>query len=323
MTTPATEFAAVNKLRFGAPVHTDDGELGSLAYVAVDAQSQALTALGVKFGIFGREYMVPIDQLGEATPQTIRLKLTHAQVEQIKEKPDGSVLKGGTAVTLNGKRIGKLAQLTTNAQTHRLRHLVVDRAFGPAVLAPARAISKIESRQVDLTMPGMTAEQLTPYRDDGELLEEIRVAIEKVPRLSVDLPGMDIRVIDGVVWLEGHCASDLSRRLTFECVQGIHGIGELINHLISDQALAAQVSATLAHNPRTASQRIGVYPRLGHVFLRGRVTTNEAHVAAGEVAKTVPGVVDLRNELIVDPLTKEIPELAGVTNNEDLVPGGR
>ncbi len=250
MTTPATELADVNKFRFGGPVHTDDGELGSLAYVAADPQSQTLAALGVKFGLFGRDYMVPIDQLVEATPANIRLKLTRAQVEQVKEKPDGPALKDGTAVTLNGKRIGKLAQLTTNAQTHALRHLVVDRAFGPAVLAPARAISKIESRQVDLTMPGMTAEQLTPYRDDDELREEIRIAIEEAPRLSVDLPGMDIRVIDGVVWLEGHCASDLSRQLTFEQVQGIRGINELLNHLISDQALAARVSSTLAHAPR-------------------------------------------------------------------------
>lgn len=323
MTTPATELADVNKFRFGGPVHTDDGELGSLAYVAADPQSQTLAALGVKFGLFGRDHMVPIDQLVAATPENIRLKLTRAQVEQVKEKPDGPALKDGTPVTLNGKRIGKLAQLTTNAQTHALRHLVVDRAFGPAVLAPARAISKIESRQVDLTMAGMTAEQLTPYRDDDELREEIRIAIEEAPRLSVDLPGMDIRVIDGVVWLEGHCASDLSRQLTFERVQGIRGINELLNHLISDQALAARVSATLAHAPHTAGQRIGVYPRLGHVFLRGRVTSNDARIAAGEVAKAVPGVVDLHNELIVDPLTKVIPELAGVTNNEDLVPDGR
>lgn len=323
MTTPVTEFAAVNKFRFGAPVHTDDGELGSLAYIAADAQAQMVTAVGVKFGLFGRDYMVPIDQLASATPENIRLRLPREQVEQIKETPDGALLKDGTAVVLNGKRIGKLSQLTTNAETHVLRHLVVDRAFGPQVLAPARAISKIESRQVDLTMPGMSVEQLTPYRDDDELLEEVRVAIEEVPRLSVDLPGMDIHVIDGVVWLKGHCASDLSRRLTFERVQGIRGIGELLNHLISDQALASCVSSTLAHNPRTAGQRIGVYPRLGHVFLRGRVSTNDARVAAGEIGKAVPGVVDLHNELIVDPLTKVIPELAGVTNNEDLVPGGR
>src|SRR5262249_16423652 len=108
-----------------------------------------------------------------------------------------------------------------------------------------------------------------------------------------------------------------------ERVQGIRGIGELINHLISDQALAAKVSATLAHNPRTAGQRIGVDPRLGHVFLRGRGSTNDARVAAGEGAKPGPGGVDVDKELVVDPLTKVIPELAGVTNNEDLVPGGR
>jgi osmotically-inducible protein OsmY len=322
MSSPATEFAGVAKFRFGGPVHSDDGELGALEYVAADAASQTLTAIGVKFGFFGHKCLVPIAQVAEATPDDIRLRLSRADVEQSRDQPEGPVLTGGTAVNLNGKRIGRLAQLTTNQQTHVLRHLVVER-LGGEVLAPARAITKIDSRQVELSLPNVTAAQLTPYRPDEELREEIRTAIETVPRLRVDLPGMDIRAIDGVVWLRGHCASDLSRRMTFERVEGIHGIDELHNELISDQALAANISAALSHDPRTASERIGVYPSLGHVFLRGRVRSEAARAAAGEIARAIPGIVDLHNELIVDPLVKEIPELAGITNNEDLIPGGR
>jgi osmotically-inducible protein OsmY len=322
MSIPATEFAVVDKFRFGAPVHTDDGELGSLEYVAAAAASQTVTAIGVKFGFFGRKCLVPIAQVAEATPDEVRLRLTRAEVELSKEQPGGPVLDGGTVVTLNGKRLGKLVQLTSHHETHTLRHLVVDRLAGE-VLVPARLISKIEPRQMDLSTPGLAAAQLTPYRPDEELHEEIRLAIEEMPRLRVDLPGMDIRVLDGVVWLRGHCASDLSRRLTWERVQGIRGIDELHNELISDQGLAAAVSTALAHDPRTARELIGVYPRLGHVFLRGRVHTQAARTAAGEIARTVPNVIDLHNDLIVDPQANEIPELASVTNNEDLVPGGR
>lgn len=318
----ATEFAAVDKFRFGEAVYTDDGELGSLTYVAADVGSQTITAMGVKFGLFGRDYMVPIDQLVEATPESIHLRLTRAQVEQVKDKPAGPVLHGGTAVALNGKRIGKLVQLTTNRETHVLRHLTVDRGFSGEVLAPARTITQIEAHQVDLSIPGVSVDQLTPYRSDEELLEEVRMAIDEVPRLRVDLPGMDIRVIDGVVWLFGHTASGLSKRLAFERVQGIRGVAELLNHLISDQSLAAAVSAALARNSRTVGERIGVYPRLGHVYLRGRVRSEAARVAAGEIGKTVPGIVDLHNELIVDPEVRVIPDLAGVTNSEGLVPGG-
>jgi len=103
----------------------------------------------------------------------------------------------------------------------------------------------------------------------------------------------------------------------------MRGIDELHNELISDQGLAAAVSLALAHDPRTAHELIGVYPRLGHIFLRGRVHTEAARTAAGEIARTVPSVIDLHNDLIVNPRANEIPELASVTNNEDLVPGGR
>jgi osmotically-inducible protein OsmY len=327
MSIPATEFAVVDKFRFGGPVHSDDGELGSLEYVAADAASQTVTAIGVKFGLFGHglfghKHLVPIAQVAEATPEGIRLRLARADVEQSKDQPGNPVLSAGTGVTLNGKRIGKVVQLTANRETHVLRHLVVDRLSGE-VLAPARSISKIESHQVELSIPNVTDAQLTPYRPDDELHEEIRLAIDEVPRLRVDLPGMDIRVIDGVVWLRGHVASDLSRRLTWERVQGLHGIDELYNELISDQDLAAAVSIALAHDPRTTREHIGVYPSLGHVFLRGRVHADPARIAAGEIARAVPDVIDVHNDLIVDPRINEIPELAGVTNNEDLVPGGR
>jgi osmotically-inducible protein OsmY len=260
--------------------------------------------------------------VAEATPDNIRLCLTRADIEQCKDQPGEPVLTGRAGVTLNGKRLGRLVQLTSNHATHTLRHLVVDR-LGGEVLGPASAISAIELRQVELSIPDGAAAQLTPYRPDEELREEIRLAIEEVPRLRVDLPGMDIHVIDGVVWLRGHCASDLSRRLTWERVEGIRGIGELYNELISDQALAAAVSSALAHDARTARERIGVYPRLGHVFLRGRVRSEGARVAAGEIARMAPDVIDAHTVLIVDPQVSEIPELASVTNNEDLVPGGR
>jgi osmotically-inducible protein OsmY len=321
-----TTFAPVSKYRFGATVHTADGELGSLAYVVVDTASRAVTAIGVKLGLFGGEHLMPVGQVIEATPEDIRLALTREQVEQIKEKPAGpglTILKGGTTVTLNGKRLGRLTQLTTNRETQVLRHLVVDR-LGGEVLVSGRAITGIEGQLIAVALPGVRPDQLMPYRADDELHEEIREAIEEIPQLRVDLPGMDIRALDGVVWLRGHVASDLARRYMEERVQGIRGIDELHNELISDSQLAAAVSAALARDTRTLSEYgIGVYPRLGEVFLRGRVRSEAAREAAAQIARVVPGVKGLHNELGIDPSIEGIPEMAGVTNTEDLVPGGR
>ena len=72
----------------------------------------------------------------------------------------------------------------------------------------------------------------------------------------------------------------------------------------------------------TARERIGVYPALGHIHLRGRVHTGDARAAAYEVARGVPGVKDVENALLVDPNAEVIPIMAGITNEEDRVPGG-
>jgi osmotically-inducible protein OsmY/uncharacterized protein YrrD len=330
MSTPAasngarTEFAAVSKFRFGAAVHTEDGELGSLENVTVDPAGRTVTAMGVKFGLFGAKRLIPIQQVAEATQDDIHLRLTRAQVEQSKEAPAGGAIDRGTPGLLNGKRLGRLAQLTADRDTHALRHLVVDRGLGGEVVLSGRHIAGINQSGVAVDLPKKQPDQLTPYRRDDELHEEIRLAIEAVPRLRVDLPGMDIRVIDGVVWLRGHVASDLTRRLTQETIWHIRGIGELHNELISDTALAAAVSTALARDPATTGERgIGVYPRLGEVFLRGRVRSEAAIKEAMRVAGAVAGVKRLLTDLRVDPAVTGIPELAGVTNTEDLIPGGR
>ena len=151
----------------------------------------------------------------------------------------------------------------------------------------------------------------------------MREAIYDYARLRVDLPGIAIRVIDGVLWLQGHVSSDLNKRLVSDQIVNIRGLSEIHNDLIADNDLAADVAMALAKDPRTAQGNIGVYPALGHINLRGRVRTPEARRAAYEVTRSVPGVEDIENALIVDPNAEVIPVLAGVTNQEDRVPGGR
>ena len=100
-------------------------------------------------------------------------------------------------------------------------------------------------------------------------------------------------------------------------------MSEIHNDLIADNDLASDVAMALAKDPRTARSQIGVYPSLGRINLRGRAHTPVARQAAYEVARGVPGVEDIENALIVDPDAEVIPVLAGVTNQEDRVPGGR
>jgi osmotically-inducible protein OsmY len=322
MSAAGTAFADVQKFRFGATVHTEDGELGSLAWVAFDPTTSAVTAIGVKLGVFGGTHMAPIDRVVPATQDDIHVSLTRAELAQSKDAPDGAMVTHGTAVTLNNARAGKVAQVTVDTATHTLRHVMVDRGLGGEATLAARYISQLDTRQISAQNTEKKAAQLTAYRPDDELREDVRLAIEGTPKLRVDLPGMDIQAIDGVVWLQGSTASDLNRRLIEDVVRQVPGIDELHNDLYSDMDVAAAVSSALGHDPSTAREHIGVYPRLGEVALRGAVRLEQTRTKAEEIAATIPGVRTVRNELAVDPAAGLLQVLAGVTNEEDIVPGG-
>jgi osmotically-inducible protein OsmY len=322
ISTGGTAFAPVQKFRLGATVHTDDGELGSLAWVALDSAANTVTAMGVNLGLFGGTHMAPIDRVVAARQDDIDLSLTRAELAQSKDKPDGVVITRGTAVTLNGSRAGKVAQVTVDEETRTLRHIIVDRGLGGEATLPARYVTQLDSRQINAQNAEKSAARLTAYRPDDELREDVRLAIEGTPKLRVDLPGMDIQAIDGVVWLRGSTASDLNRRLIEDVVRQVPGIDELHNDLYSDMDVAAAVSSALGRDPTTARERIGVYPRLGEVALRGAARSEQARTRAEVIAAAIPGVRSVHNELAVDPTAEVLHVLAGVTNEEDMVPGG-
>ncbi|HEU5347956.1 MAG TPA: BON domain-containing protein [Ktedonobacterales bacterium] len=325
MQNSATEYATVSKYRFGVPVLTDDGEEGSLDSLIVDPAQCAITGIRVRFGLFGRElYTLPIAAIRHATPGRVELHTTREDLKRdYSAVTSVLLLTSHTRVMLANKSVGKLRQVTVNRETHVLRHLVVEHGLRSESLVPARGITAIEGRRITIGTSGDTvAPLLTPYRPDEEIYEEVRAAIYDYARLRVDLPGIGIHVIDGALWLQGHVSSDINKRLVQDQLVNIYGLSEIHNELIADTDLASAVAMALAKDPRTGPDRIGVYPALGHINLRGRVRTTEARTAAYEVTRGVPGVKDIENALIIDPNANVIPVLAGVTNQEDRVPGG-
>ena len=179
------------------------------------------------------------------------------------------------------------------------------------------------ARRIVPSAGGVPTGRLARSRADDELREDVYRRLRDCQLVRLDLPGITIHARDGIVWLRGHVSSDGKRRRADEVLRGLDGLVELHNELVTDTALAAAVAMALAYDPRTARQRIGVYPSLGVMRLRGIVRTPTAHAGAWEIAAAVPLVKQVVNELHVDPDADVLPDLAGVTNNYDLVPGGR
>lgn len=319
----ATEFAEVFKFRFGAEVTTDDGEVATLREVVVDPEQRMVIGVGIKFGMFGGIQYVAYQYLLEAAPENIRLKLQRGQIEHTAaEKTAFLTVTSRTQVQVEGRRIGMLAQATVNRASGTFRHFVVSRGVRNEVVLPAVDVASIESRLISVKPAVLGATPILPYRPDNELRDAVRERIESFDRMRIDLPGIVIHVIDGVVWLKGYVSSELNRRIVEDLVSGTTGIAELHNELIPDNLLAADVSMALARTAATSQEKIGVYPALGVVRLRGFVSSDEKRKAVAEVARSVPGVKAIENELHVNPNVTVLPVLAGVTGDEDVVPGG-
>lgn len=317
--TASARFTA-RKIRFGADVYTSEGERGTLSSVTVEPSGGA-AGVGVRFGVFGREIFADFGRLVEGTATTVTLDAPRSALSSTQSS--GVQLSSGTKVMLDGKRLGKLAGVTFDARTRMPRRIIIARPTGGLLVAPATALGSVDADTISLSSSRDGARPtVSVYRPDAELRLDIHEAIENYARMRVDAGGVDIQAIDGVVWLAGHVSSDMNRYLVEELSRGVPGVAELHNLLVTDTDLAASISTALARDPRTAGEHIGVYPRLGRVRLRGVVRTPLAREAASQIASEDPGAQEVVNDLHVDANASLLPALAGVTGNEDMVPGG-
>jgi osmotically-inducible protein OsmY len=321
MQTPAAEFTTARKVRFGADVRTSEGERGTVTDVVVDPTTGAAISAGIRFGLFGRAVYASFGHLVVASEDGIELDVPRSALEAAPR--DGVRLTSSTQVALDGKRVGKLAHITFDGATREPLRIVIDRGIAGEEVASAQALTKVGSAALELSSGrNGSGPELTPFRSDSDLRMDVRQAIEGYPRMRVDIAGVNIQAVDGVIWLRGNVSSELNRRLAEDLTRGVEGVAELHNLLIADSDLAASVSSALARDPATAEERIGVYPSLGRVHLRGLVRTAAARETAARVAAAVHGAREVMNELRVDPNATVLPVLAGVTGNEDRVPGG-
>ncbi|MGO8948774.1 MAG: BON domain-containing protein [Ktedonobacterales bacterium] len=307
-----------------------------------------VTHIGVRVHWFQhRVVFVSLDHVIAATAGAINLNLSRDEIEAPTQVPTGVLLSGSTFVNGQGEsgmsaegrkkvgsayrsgvRLGRLQQLTITQQSRTLRHLVVAGGLGRKVVVPARLITSLTPQNLLLRLSDLPPEQqdhLLPYSADETLRQKMHDKLYDYEPMRLDLPGIEILPIDGTVWLRGHISSDGMRRLAEEKVQGITGLTALHNELVVDDALAAAVSQALAHDERTggAGQHIGVYPRLGTIHLRGSVQTPAARERASAIATAVPMVGQVINELHTNAQADTLSDLAGVTNQYDVVPGGR
>lgn len=314
---------AVMKFRFGATVVASDGEAADIVGVVVLPGQRTIASVVVKLP-GGAQVAVPVERIADATAQAMRVTVTREALLHVLPKvPSGAtVLTPRTQVALNGGNYGNLAQISMLVATGAIHHLTVRRGMSGDYLVPASAITDISDDGRTVACAQAPGAAPVAYRSDGEVADDVQTALWNYSRLRVDLRAVQVRVVDGEVWLNGYVSSSLNRRVMAELLEDIKGVTAIHNELVADNELAIQIAQALAKDPRTHGQRFGVYPNLGQVYLRGLAHTPEAALAAAEIAGQIDGQHIVVNQVVVNATAEFLPMLAPVTNTEDVIPGG-
>ncbi|WP_376796667.1 BON domain-containing protein [Thermogemmatispora sp.] len=316
------------KFRFGSKVFCSDGEYGLLDEVVVDAARRSLTHVGVSRGLFVKKrFYLAFSQVSQASSDGVTLTTRLATLEQeAVPEPQGIRLSGRSLVEAKAAhQHGTLLLLAVQPGSGEIAYLVAHNLpKGQDTLLRASAIAELTAGGVSLNISAEELAGLPPYRPDRELQREVEAVLFDLYPLHVDLRGISARVLDGVLYLDGNISSALRADLVERQVMGVPGLLEIRNNLVADDTLASQVALALGCDQRTRGLPIGVYPRLGAVRLSGAVRSAEQKRVAEEIARAVPGVRQVINELTVKSSAERLPVMASTgAEDEDLVPGGR
>ncbi|HLI06568.1 MAG TPA: BON domain-containing protein [Ktedonobacteraceae bacterium] len=322
-----TLISEMLKLHFGSKIVCTDGEDGDLVYVVFDPTTRRMTAIGVKQGrILGKTVHLPFDSIENAGSDGVRLRVSLAEVAAGSSGPvEGAQLDGRSSVELSGStNRGTVQLVAVHPESGELAYIVAHNLrAGQDTLVRSEFVASLANGQVKVTIPQATLEVLPPYQPDSVLQREVERALFAVTALHVDLKGIVLRVLDGVLYIDGNISSKLRSDMVTDQALGVQGLLEIKNRLVADDVLQADLARALGDDPRTRDLPIGVYPRLGVVRLSGAVHNNGQKAAAEEIVRSFPGVRSVINSLVVDPrasLLRVMAEPEG-GNAEDIVPG--
>jgi osmotically-inducible protein OsmY len=194
---------------------------------------------------------------------------------------------------------------------------------GQDTLLAEEYITNIMADRVMVSIPETTLQKMPAYRSDADLQQEVERVLFDLTSLHVDYKGMTIRVLDGVLYLDGNISSSLRADVVQDQASGVQGLLGIKNNLIGDDTLAADLASALGRDERTHDLPIGVYPKLGVVRLGGAVHTPQQRAAAEEIARTFPNVRGVANTLVVNANADFIHVMSPAEGGEanDIVPG--
>lgn len=319
-------ISEMSKFRFGSVISCTDGENGILSEVFLDPSTRRLTGIGVKQGrLFGKTSYAPFEQITGASSDGVSLNVRRGELAT--NQPAGVALNNRSKIERAGSgssSSGSLALVAVHPDSGDLAYIVA-RAIrqGQDVMFRAEYVTGIANDRLTVSISDDAYSALPPYRPDDELQREVESILFDVQPMHIDLKAIKVRVLDGVLYLDGNISSSLRSDIAQDQVYGVNGLLEIKNNLVADDTLAGDVAMALGQDPRTRELPIGVYPRLGDVRLSGSVRNNQQKDAAVEIARKFPGVRSVMANFVIDPNADMLHVMSAPEGGEmeDKVPG--
>ena len=319
-------ISELQKFRFGSKVICSDGEEGYLSYVGVDVNGPRVVVLGVKLGrFFGKTVSVPLVSVSEASSQGVILSITRAELAALQPQTANAQLDAHSIVRESASNVrGPLHVVAVHPQSGEFSYIVAH-SLRPnqSTLMRQEYISKVENGSVIVNIPDAMLQTLPAYRSDEDLQRDVEAVLFDFAPLHIDFPGMHVRVLDSVLYLDGNISSSLRGDIVDDQVASVPGLLGVKNRMIGDDLLAADLALVLGRDSSTRDLPIGVYPRLGVVRLSGFVHNEQQRISAEQIAKDFPGVRSVLNELVIEPQAEllNVMSSSGSEETEDIVPG--
>ena len=315
------------KFHFGSKIFCSDGDGGVLAQVLFDPATLNMTHINVKQGrLFGKSVFLPFDCVISADEAGITLNIKRSDAASAQSHvPDGVILTNKSIVENAGSAAkGSLQLVAVHPTTGKLAYIVAH-GLGSArnTLVQERYITTLASDRILVSIEEEKLRLLPSYKPDRVLQLAVEAALFDFTPLHIDLKAITVRVIDGVLYLDGNVSSTLRSDIMLDRVSGVEGLTEIKNCVVADDTLAADLALALGQDAQTRELPIGVYPRLGVVRLSGAIYNGQQKAAAGEIAENFPGVRSVTNDLVVDPKATLLNVMSAPEGGEtkDVIPG--
>ncbi len=156
----------------------------------------------------------------------------------------------------------------------------------------------------------------------SEIDERIESSAKQSYVFKTYLKNDDIKIqsVDGVVTLTGTVAEEASKSLAYETVANLPGVKSVDNQLElkgerpaenSDGWISIQVKYSLLYNRNVSGIKTQVFVNDGVVTLKGEAESQAQKDLAGEYAKDIKGVKDVKNEMTIAKVPSEPKKTMG------------